>query len=123
MQQKVLVIDDDNRNIFAITAVLKAKGFDYITATNVIEAFAIMEKNNEQVGIILMDIMMPGMDGYEAIKHFKSIDAYKHIPIVAVTAKAMAGDKEKCIAAGADDYISKPVDVDVLMQLLKQYLK
>lgn len=118
----VLIIDDDRRNTFALSAVLKAKSFETYIASNMVEAFAILE-SNKQIGIILLDMMMPGMDGYDAIPMLKSTEVYKHIPVIAVTAHAMPGDKEKCMKAGADDYMAKPVDVDLLLKILNEYLK
>ncbi len=122
MNNTILIIDDDNRNIFALSAVLKAKGFATLSASNMIEAFGLLQHQNS-IGIILLDMMMPGMDGYEAAAELKRDERYKNIPVVAVTAQAMTGDKEKILAAGADAYLSKPVDVDALVQLLNHYLK
>ena len=122
MNKSVLIIDDDSRNIFALSAVLKARGFATLSATGMDEAFSLLQ-GSTGVGIILIDMMMPGMDGYEAIPRLKSENRYKDIPVIAVTAQAMAGDREKCLAAGADDYVSKPVDVDKLVGLLNDYLK
>lgn len=116
----VLIIDDDQRNTFALSAVLKSKAYNTIVAGNMVEAFAVLGKSANEIGIILLDMMMPGMDGYDAIPLLKSTEAYKHIPVIAVTAQAMAGDREKCIEAGADDYISKPVDMDLLMKTLSE---
>ncbi len=120
--KQVLIIDDDVRNTFALSAVLKAKGYKTIIANNMVEAFAILE-TEKQIGIILLDMMMPGMDGYDAIPFLKSTEAYKHLPIIAVTAQAMPGDREKCIEAGADDYAAKPVDPDLLFDLLNKNIK
>jgi CheY-like chemotaxis protein len=120
--KSVLIIDDDQRNTYALSAVLKAKGFNTVIANNMVEAFAILQKTATETGIILLDMMMPGMDGYDAIPMLKSTEVYNHIPIIAVTAQAMAGDREKCIRAGADDYVSKPVDVDLLLKVLNEFL-
>ena len=117
----VLIIDDDVRNTFALSAVLKAKGYKTIIANNMVEAFALLE-SEKQIGIILLDMMMPGMDGYEAIPVLKSGESSRHIPVVAVTAQAMGGDREKCIAAGADDYVAKPVNIDQLLKILDEYI-
>ncbi len=122
MRTAILIIDDDSRNIFALSAVLKARGFQIFSAANMVEAFSIME-SNPSIGIILLDMMMPGMDGYEAAALIKKNPQYSHTPVIAVTAQAMRGDKERCLAAGADDYVSKPVDVDVLLQIMKKQLK
>ncbi|MFT4153834.1 response regulator [Parafilimonas sp.] len=121
--KQVLIIDDDLRNTFALSAVLKAKGYAVAIANNMVEAFAILEKQANKTGIILLDMMMPGMDGYDAIPVLKSTRDYKNIPVVAVTAQAMAGDREKCLEAGADDYMPKPVDVDLLIEILDECLK
>ncbi len=122
MNKTVLIIDDDSRNIFALSAVLKVKGFTCLTAQAMDEAFSLLE-NADHVGIILIDMMMPDMDGYEAIPKLKAMDKYKNVPVIAVTAQAMSGDRERCLAAGADGYISKPVDVDQLFKTLDEKLK
>lgn len=116
---KILIIDDDNRNIFALTAILKTRGLQALSANGMKEAFALLE-TEAGIGTILLDMMMPDMDGYQALSVLKSSEAWKHIPVVAVTAQAMKGDKEKCLAAGADAYVSKPVDIDQLMNVLKR---
>jgi two-component system cell cycle response regulator DivK len=118
---EILIVDDDSRNIFALKAVLKAKGFDCLTATNAREGMRLLSEQNN-VGIVLLDMMMPEMDGYEMMRILRN-SANKNIPVISVTAQAMSGDKEKCLEAGADAYISKPIDVDVLLELLRQYLK
>jgi CheY-like chemotaxis protein len=120
--KSILVIDDDLRNTFALSSVLKAKNFSVLIANNMVEAFAVLEAD-KKIGIILLDMMMPGMDGYDAIPLLKSIDGYKNITIIAVTAQAMQGDREKCLQAGADDYIAKPVDVELLFEVLNKQLK
>lgn len=119
--QTVLIADDDVRNIFSLTKVLELNNMKVLTATDGKEALRILNENPE-VDIVLMDMMMPEMDGYETIREIRSIDKYKRMPILAVTAKAMMGDREKCIAVGASDYISKPVDVDQLVSLLRVWL-
>lgn len=120
-KKKVLIIDDDNRNIFALTAVLKARGFDCISASGAMEGIDLLTEDSE-IGIVLMDMMMPDMDGYEAIDEIRSNEKIHGIPIIAVTAQAMVGDREKALAAGADNYASKPVDVDLLTGILNEYL-
>ena len=115
--KSILIIDDDARNIFALSAILKARGFTVVSATGVREAYVILGQP-EPIDTILIDMMMPEMDGYEAIPQLKKDDRYKYIPLIAVTAQAMAGDREKCLAAGADAYLAKPVDVDALLALL-----
>jgi CheY-like chemotaxis protein len=121
-QKNILIIDDDQRNIFALSAVLRAKGNSVVAASSMEEAFGLLNKD-VNIGIVLIDMMMPGMDGYEAIPAIKRNERYKHLPVIAVTAQAMAGDREKVLAAGADDYIPKPVDVDLLLEILKHHLK
>lgn len=121
VSKKLLVIDDDGRNIFALTAVLNGRGWETLKATNVKDALKLLSGGETSIGVILMDIM-PDLDGFEAIRLLKSMDRHNSIPIIAVTARAMPGDKEKCLAAGADDYVSKPVDVDLLCWLLEKYL-
>ena len=123
MDQKacILIIDDDSRNIYALSLVLRTKGYTCLSATDVKTAMKILQENRE-IGIVLLDMMMPEMDGYEAIPAIRSILEKAAMPIVAVTAQAMPGDREKCLAAGANAYVSKPVNVDLLLELLKQYL-
>jgi signal transduction histidine kinase/CheY-like chemotaxis protein len=116
----VLVADDDVRNIFSLTKALERHRVKVITAMDGKEAIAAAE--NAPVDIVLMDMMMPEMDGYEAITRLRNMPRFRHLPIIAVTAKAMAGDREKCIQAGASDYISKPVDIDQLLSLLRIWL-
>jgi CheY-like chemotaxis protein len=120
-QKKVLIVDDDNRNIFALRATLKAKGYPCLSVTDAREVLPLL-KTEKGIGVVLMDMMMPEMDGYEAIAQIRSQAEVATLPIIAVTAQAMVGDKEKCLAAGADDYISKPIDVDVLIEKLNHYL-
>ncbi len=117
----VLIADDDVRNIFSLTKALEQHKMKVLAATDGKEALEIL-KNNPSINIVLMDMMMPEMDGYESTKEIRKIPAFKHLPVLAVTAKAMMGDREKCIAAGASDYISKPVDVDQLISLLRVWL-
>ncbi|WP_207492626.1 response regulator [Aridibaculum aurantiacum] len=115
---KLLIIDDDPRNIFALQAVLKARGFPVVSASSAMEGIKILQ---EQSGfkVVLLDMMMPEMDGYEAIGEIKKLEHSSVIKIIAVTAQAMVGDREKCLAAGADGYVSKPIDVDVLLNLVQ----
>lgn len=115
--KSLLIVDDDARNIFALTATLRAKGYEVQSALSMKEAFALL-KSGHGFSVILLDMMMPEMDGYEALTILKEEEAYKEIPVVAVTAQAMTGDREKCLEAGADFYLSKPVDVDMLDDIL-----
>ncbi|CAM4065625.1 response regulator [Flavobacterium antarcticum] len=118
-RKKVLIIDDDSRNIFALTATLKSRSFECISCLSAPEAIELLQKQKD-IDIILIDMMMPEMDGYDAIPLIKELPDYKQVPVIAVTAQAMTGDREKCIEAGADDYISKPINVDKLMLVLNQ---
>lgn len=116
----ILIIDDDNRNIFALSAVLKSKGFDCLWATSAKEGFTIIA-DNINVAVVLMDMMMPDMDGYQAISVMKKSVRMQNIPVLAVTAQAMVGDKERCLSAGASGYISKPIDVDDLLLKIESF--
>src|SRR5450432_340165 len=117
----VLLADDDVRNIFSLTKILEQHKMNIIPAIDGKEALEKMNANPE-VNIVLMDMMMPEMDGFESIRKIRQTPAYKNLPIIAITAKAMTGDREKCIQAGASDYISKPVDIDQLISLLRIWL-
>lgn len=119
--KKILIIDDDSRNIFALTAVLKAKKFNCLSAISAQQGFDLL-KDDTEIGVVLMDMMMPDMDGYEAIGKMKSHPKMSNIPVIAVTAQAMVGDKERCLAAGAVGYVSKPVNVDELLIQINNYL-
>lgn len=119
--KKVLIIDDDSRNIFALTAVLKAKKYQCISASSAKQGFDILA-NDKDVGVVLMDMMMPDMDGYQAMSNMKKDPELKAVPVIAVTAQAMVGDRERCLDAGAAGYISKPVNVDELIVQLNHYL-
>lgn len=118
MSKRILIIDDDPRNIFALAATLKAKSYQTASCESAADAIALLKKDTV-FDAILIDMMMPEMDGYEAIPLIRKIPSQDKTPIIAVTAQAMTGDREKCLAAGADDYISKPVDVDQLFRLLQ----
>lgn len=117
----ILVVDDDMRNVFAITSVLESHKAKVIIGKNGKEGIEKL-KANKQTDLILMDIMMPEMDGYEAMREIRKISAFKKLPIIALTAKAMKEDREKCIAAGANEYLSKPLDKDKLLSLLRVWL-
>ena len=120
-ERKVLVVDDDVRNIFSITALLEQHHMQVVYAENGREALEVLEAE-ANVDIVLMDIMMPEMDGYEATRRLRSIPKFANLPVIALTAKAMKGDREKCIEAGASDYINKPVDPDQLVSLMRVWL-
>ena len=117
----VLIADDDVRNIFSLTKALEMQKMKVFPAMDGKEALKILNET-ENIDVVLMDMMMPELDGYETIRNIRAFDRYKKVPILAVTAKAMKGDREKCIEAGASDYISKPVDVDQLISLLRVWL-
>lgn len=119
--KKILLADDDVRNIFSTTKALEKYGLKIIPAMDGKEALSLLA-TNPGIDAVLMDIMMPEMDGYESIRAIRRNKDYKELPIIAVTAKAMSGDREKCISAGASDYISKPVDMDQLVSLLRIWL-
>jgi CheY-like chemotaxis protein len=119
---RVLIVDDDVRNVFALTAALEQRfGMRVTYADNGAEGIRALE-TAEHVDVILMDVMMPGMDGYETIRRIRQLPARGDVPIIALTAKAMKGDREKCLAAGASDYIAKPVDTDQLASLIRVWI-
>jgi hypothetical protein len=119
--KKILVAEDDVRNIFALTSVLEPKGADLIVARNGREAIEALEKT-PGVQLVLMDIMMPEMDGYQTMREIRKDPHSSSLPILALTAKAMKGDRDKCLAAGASDYIAKPVNTSELLTLLRVWL-
>ncbi|MCP4994005.1 MAG: response regulator, partial [Gammaproteobacteria bacterium] len=121
MEKKALVVDDDVRNLFAVTTLLEQQQRKVVYAENGKEGIEVL-RDNPDVDVVLMDIMMPEMDGYEAMGCIRKIKKYTELPIIALTAKAMKGDREKCIDAGASDYISKPVNGDQLLSLLRVWL-
>lgn len=116
-KKRVLIIDDDNRNIFALSATLRTRSYECISCLSAEEALSLL-KNDSCFDAILIDMMMPDMDGYEAIPLIKKIPSHTKTLVVAVTAQAMVGDKEKCLSSGADYYVSKPIDVDKLLDIL-----
>ncbi len=117
----MLVVDDDARNIFALTSVLENQDMQVLTATNGRQAIELIE-STPGLSVVLMDIMMPEMDGYETMREIRKNPAFRTLPILALTAKAMKGDREKCLKAGASDYIAKPVNTDQLLSLLRVWL-
>lgn len=116
----VLLADDDMRNVFSLMAALEQQGLKVLAASDGIETLEVLKTNH--VDLVLMDIMMPRMDGYEAIKAIRAQTEFRKLPIIALTAKAMKGDREKCIEVGASDYISKPVSIDQLLSLMRAWL-
>jgi CheY-like chemotaxis protein len=121
MKRAVLLVDDDTRNIFALSSVLERRGMEVLTATTGSEALGVLNSRSD-VAIVLMDIMMPGMDGYETIQAIRATAKFRRLPILALTAKAMKGDREKCLEAGASDYLAKPVNIEQLLSALRMWL-
>jgi CheY-like chemotaxis protein len=119
--KKALIVDDDVRNIFALTSALENVQMEVLYAENGRDGLTMLE-NTPDIDVVLMDVMMPEMDGYETMRAIRKIDAFRSLPIIALTAKAMKGDREKCVEAGASDYISKPANVDQLLSLLRVWL-
>jgi len=119
--RKILVVDDDARNIFALTSLLENQEMNVISVTNGRAAIDIIQ-NTPDLSIVLMDIMMPEMDGYETMREIRNAPEFRALPILALTAKAMKGDREKCLNAGASDYIAKPVNTDQLLSLMRVWL-
>jgi len=119
--KRALLVDDDMRNIFALATVLDEQGMEIVSANNGRDAIRIVE-SDPRLDVVLMDIMMPEMDGITTIREIKKLPRGGELPIIAVTAKAMKGDREKCIAAGAWDYLSKPVDRQHLLAVLRGWL-
>jgi CheY-like chemotaxis protein len=119
--RKVLVVDDDARNIFALTTMLENVDMEVVSASNGRRAIELV-RDTPDLSVVLMDIMMPDMDGYETIRQIRSMPEFRALPILALTAKAMKGDREKCLDAGASDYIAKPVNTDQLLSLLRVWL-
>jgi CheY-like chemotaxis protein len=119
--KKVLVVDDDIRNIFAMTSLLERFKMRVVSAENGKDGIQMLI-DQQDIDIVLMDIMLPTMDGYTTIRAIREISQFKDLPIIAVTAKAMKGDREKCLAAGASDYICKPVEPEQLRSVLRLWL-
>jgi HAMP domain-containing protein/CheY-like chemotaxis protein/signal transduction histidine kinase len=119
--RKILVVDDDVRNVFALTSVLENYGMNVVFAENGRDAIEMMHENPD-IDLVLMDVMMPEMDGYETTQAIRKIERYANLPIIALTAKAMAGDRERSLAAGASDYITKPVDLDMLLDTMRKWV-
>jgi CheY-like chemotaxis protein len=119
--RKILLVDDDVRNIFALTSALEHKGAVVVIGRNGHEAIARLNEIDD-IDLVLMDVMMPEMDGYEATALIRQDPRWKKLPIIAVTAKAMKDDQERCLAAGANDYLAKPIDLDRLFSLIRVWL-
>jgi CheY-like chemotaxis protein len=119
--KKALIVDDDMRNIYALTSLLERHKMKVLYAESGAEGIDLLEQTPD-IDVVLMDVMMPEMDGYEAMRRIRGMDEYKNLPMVALTAKAMKGDREKCMEAGASDYITKPIDAQQLVSLLRVWL-
>jgi CheY-like chemotaxis protein len=119
--KKVLIVDDDVRNVFALTSALESRGMEVLYAENGADGIAVLESRPD-TDLVLMDIMMPGMDGYETTRAIRKQSKFRQLPIIALTAKAMKGDREKSIASGASDYITKPIDIDQVLSLIRVWL-
>ncbi len=117
----VLLVDDDERNIFALSAVLKPQKPIIVEAIDGIDCLEKLKTLNK-VDIVLLDMMMPNMDGYQTLKEIRKNKKTKHIPVISITAQAMRGDREKCLESGADDYCSKPIDIEILLKKIIRLL-
>ena len=120
--EKVLIVDDDIRNVFALTSVLEQHGLSVLYAENGREGIEVLEQHDD-VAVVLMDIMMPEMDGYATTTAIRRMPQFAGLPIIALTAKAMKGDREKAIESGASDYVTKPVDPDHLLAVMDQWMQ
>jgi hypothetical protein len=121
VDRTVLLVDDDARNIFALSSVLERRGMHVLAATTGNEAISLISATPD-LAIVLMDIMMPQMDGYRTIEVIRENPSFRRLPIIALTAKAMKGDREKCLEAGASDYLAKPVNTEQLLSALRMWL-
>jgi len=119
--RKILMVDDDMRNIFALTSVLEQRGIRVLVGKNGKDGIQKLMEHPD-ADLVLMDMMMPEMDGYEAMRKIREMPEFRNLPIIALTAKAMKGDRNRCIKAGASDYLAKPVDMDRLLSLLRVWL-
>src|SRR5690606_6115426 len=119
--RRILIVDDDVRNIFALTSALEQRGAVIEAARNGFEAIAKLDTIPD-IDLVLMDVMMPGMDGLEATRRIRADARFQKLPIIAVTAKAMKDDQEQCLQAGASDYMAKPIDLDRLYSLLRVWM-
>ena len=115
------MVDDDARNIFALTTLLEGQEMDVVSATNGRQAIELIQTTPD-LSMVLMDIMMPEMDGYQTMREIRKDPQFRTLPMLALTAKAMKGDREKCLDAGASDYIAKPVNTDQLLSLMRVWL-
>jgi CheY-like chemotaxis protein len=121
-EKTILLVDDDMRNLYALTSTLEDHQMNVLMAVNGKEAITMLNDHAYEIHLVMMDMMMPEMDGYEAIRAIREQPDFSRLPIIALTARAMRGDRQKCIEAGANDYLSKPVDIDKLLSLLRVWL-
>ena len=121
VHRKVLLVDDDMRNLFALSKVLRGWGMHVTMAQDGLKALKALADNSD-IELVLMDVMMPVMDGYDTIREIRAQPQLAKLPIIALTAKAMRGDREKCLEAGANDYLSKPIDIDKLSSMMHVWL-
>jgi CheY-like chemotaxis protein len=119
---RLVVVDDDMRTVYALSALLRGKGAEVLVAENGREGVALVRQHPDVQGV-LMDIMMPEMDGYEAMRQLRKEDRFAQLPLIALTAKAMKGERERCIEAGATDYVAKPIDADQLLETLHKWIQ
>jgi len=120
-KRRILLVDDDMRTVYALSALLRAKGAEVLTADTGRAALEVLGEHPDTEGV-LMDVMMPEMDGYEAMRRIRQDARFERLPVIALTAKAMKGEREKCIEAGASDYLTKPIDADQLLTMLQAWL-
>jgi CheY-like chemotaxis protein len=118
---RILIVDDDVRNVYALTSALEDRGIEVLTADNGRRGIEVL-RSHPDIDLVLTDIMMPDMDGYETTRAIRKIEGFRELPIIALTAKAMRGDREKSLAAGASDYITKPVEINQLLSLMRLWL-
>ena len=119
--RRILIVDDDVRNVFALTSALEQHSLDVLYAESGEEGLGILRREPE-IDLVLMDVMMPGMDGYTAMREIRKIPNFKDLPVIALTAKAMPGDRDNSLTAGASDYVTKPVDVEQLLSVIRSWL-
>ncbi len=119
--KRILLADDDMRNVFAMSKILREKGMEVLKAEDGAKALKVLEQESD-IHLVLMDIMMPIMDGYETMKKIREQERFAKLPVIALTAKAMKGDREKCIESGASDYLTKPVDMERLLSMMRVWL-
>jgi signal transduction histidine kinase/HAMP domain-containing protein len=119
--KRVLIVDDDVRNVYALTSALEDRGMEAVYAADGSSGIELLQREKD-IDLVLMDVMMPGMDGHETTRAIRQLDGFQDLPIIALTAKAMRGDREQSLAAGASDYITKPVDLDQLLEMMREWL-